>query len=150
MADSDIQETELESVAVETTTYNRKDGSGVGTIYKIGGADHRVYTSFSDSVGKIFETAGTKRKIKYQTKIQGNYTNYIIQDVANEKGEFEAKGKSYKGGMKADPAKTESIERQVAAKEAVNLIIHDKVKLEQLEETADRIFDWLKGGKNNG
>jgi len=142
----EILETELESVAIDVKTYQRKDGSGEGKIYNIGAADQKVYTTFSDTIAKIFEPAGTKRKVKYQVKIQGQYTNLVIVDVADEQGNFNQKsGKSYKGGMKADPAKTASIERQVAAKEAVNMINAKSIKLDQFEEWADRINNWIKG-----
>ena len=147
---AEIQETTLKSVAVDTKTYNKRDGSGVGYIYNIAGEDQKSYTTFSKTIADIFEQAGTERKIKFSVKVQGNYTNYNIIDVADEKGEFQEKGKSYGGSRqaKADPAKTESIERQVAAKETVNLVNAGKAELEDFEAVADRIFNWIKGGSS--
>lgn len=150
MADQEVKETVLKSVAVDTKSYNKKDGSGLGYIYNIAGEDQKSYTTFSKTIADIFEKAGTERKIKFLIKVQGNYTNYNIVDVADENGEFQQKGKSYKGReVKADPAKTKSIERQVAAKETVNLIISGKSELKDFEDVADRLFKWITGGTND-
>ena len=121
----DSETTLTSSGQINTFEFTKKDGSA-GQGFNIADENGTVYTTFSSTVKDIFNTQGVQRKIKYKETQKGQYINYNITDVANESGEFEEKGKSYKGGGfggKADPQKTASIERQTALKCAVDILV---------------------------
>jgi len=90
---------------------------------------------------------GESAFVQYESKTNSaGYTNIKITNVADADGTFPVNTKSSGGrSMKADPAKTASIERQVAAKESVKLIVGGIVEMKDFEGAADTILKFIKG-----
>lgn len=134
---------------VNEFTFNKSDGKQ-GKGYNVKDQNGIIYTTFSSSVSDILGKAGEQRKIKYKETQRGQFINYNITDVADETGNFTDKGKSHKGGGKADPQKVESIERQVALKAAVELLCSthkegDEVDPQTVTALAEDFKNWLRG-----
>lgn len=95
------------------------------TIHKITGEDNTVYQTFSSTIAsKINE--GEERLIQYEVKTTGNFTNNNILNIADASGNFEEAEKKSFGGGGRSKVDTESIQRQVALKCAVELAVANK------------------------
>lgn len=117
-------------------------------------SDGTKYACFSSTeMGKI--TPMTPVKVKYEVKERGGYENRNIKAVADDNGNF-APPKTSGGSRtaKADPdklkqewelevARNQSIQRQVAIKGVIELIIHDKIKLIDFDKQYDEIMTKL-------
>lgn len=96
--------------------------------------DGKKYTTFSDTHMKYI-VAGESATLKYEEKVVNNFTNYNIQSVKDDQGNWTESGKSASGGgraAKADPekmkqdkeleiARNQSIQRQQGVIQAVLL-----------------------------
>lgn len=145
-----MQETTITVLEIQEFSFGQgKKGWNLQT------AEGDKYACFSSTeMGKI--TPMEPVKIRYEIKERNGYENRNIKQVADENGNFPEKPAGGSGGRvaKADPdklkqereleiARNQSIQRQVAVKAAVELVVSDKIKLDELDTYYDKFMDKL-------
>lgn len=112
--------------------HSEKDVSWTGVVWS---------SSLKDRIRE-----GEDNLLKWDQTEKNGYTNRKITNVADNDGNFATVQRSSGGRVaKADPAKTNSIERQVAAKEAWGGVIAGVYGPESFELNAKKILKFIQG-----